>query len=433
MKRLFAIAILIILAVLACFLLLRQDSSTRLGDRQEAFDLEAIRTALSMFEVDCGRYPTTAEGLGALIKRPESIPQGIWHGPYMEERKVENDRRVKSQVAGQLKVPTDFWGRPYVYVFPGKHNPDGYDVFSLGRNGKGGDDAIGNWTPMEAEVVVYTSQDEVYAEPILKDFEKQTGIRVKTVFDSEAVKTVGLVNRLLQEKSNPQCDVFWNNEEFRTRQLAARGVFRDSNGWTHLGYRTRRMVVNTNLIKLADAPRAWSDVTNKIWARKVALAYPLFGTTSTHFLALRQHWGDAAWQDWCRALAANQPFVVDGNSVVVKQVARGEAAIGMADSDDIADAQQEGAPVVALPVTPETLFLPNTVGVIKNCPHPGAAQRLYEFLSDKTTSQKLVEAHALEGATLEPSVAATGLSVNWEQLLLDLDQATDETGKIFLR
>ena len=41
-------------------------------------------------------------------------------------------------------------------------------------------------------VVVYTSQDEVYAEPILKDFQKETGIQVKTVFDSEAVKTVGL-------------------------------------------------------------------------------------------------------------------------------------------------------------------------------------------------------------------------------------------------
>ncbi len=282
-------------------------------------------------------------------------------------------------------------------------------------------------------VVVYTSQDEIYAEPILKDFEKQTGIQVKTVFDSEAVKTVGLVNRLLQEKSNPQCDVFWNNEEFRTRQLAARGVFRDSDGWTHLGYRSRRMVVNTNLIKLADAPRAWSDVTNKIWAHKVALAYPLFGTTSTHFLALRQHWGDAAWQAWCRALAANQPVVVDGNSGVVNQVARGEAAIGLADSDDIADAQQEGAPIVALPVTPETLFLPNTVGVVKNCPHPEAAQRLYDFLRDKKTSQRLVDAHALEGATLEPSVAATGLSVNWDQLLRDLDQATAETEKIFLR
>ena len=160
---------------------------------------------------------------------------------------------------------------------------------------------------------------------------------------------------------------------------------------------------------------------------------PLFGTTSTHFQALRQLWGDAVWQSWCRALVANNPFVVDGNSVVVKQVTRGEAWIGLADSDDIADAQQEGAPILALPVTPETLFLPNTVAVIKNCPHPEAAQKLFDYLRDPKTSRRLVDAHALEGATLEPSVAATGLTVNWDQLLRDLEPATAEIQKIFLR
>jgi len=381
-------------------------------------DIATFTMTLNMFRADCGRYPTTAESLDALIKRPTSIPEGgHWRGPYLAVDKLR----------------TDPWGHDYVYRCPGVHNLDSYDVYSLGRNGKGGDEAIGNWTPDERAVVVYTSQDEVYAEPILKDFEKQTGIHVKTVFDSEAVKTVGLANRLLQEKNNPQCDVFWNNEEFRTRQLAAKGVFRDPDGWTHLGYRTRRILINTNYVKAADAPRAWTDVTNKIWSHKVALAFPLFGTTSTHFQALRQLWGDAAWQSWCRALVANNPFVVDGNSVVVKQVARGEAWIGLADSDDIADAQQEGAPILALPVTPETLFLPNTVAVIKSCPHPQAAQQLFDFLRDKKISQRLVDAHALEGATLEPSVAATGLTVNWDQLLRDLEPATEETKQIFLR
>src|SRR5271170_3041132 len=104
-------------------------------------------------------------------------------------------------------------------------------------------------------VVVYTSQDEVFAEPIFREFETQTGIQVRPVYDSEAVKTVGLVNRLLTERNNPQCDVFWNNEEFRTRQLAAHGVFRETNGWTRLGYRTRRIVINTNFLTSATAPR----------------------------------------------------------------------------------------------------------------------------------------------------------------------------------
>jgi iron(III) transport system substrate-binding protein len=282
-------------------------------------------------------------------------------------------------------------------------------------------------------VIVYTSQDEVFAEAIFQDFEAQTGIKVKPVYDSEAVKTVGLVNRLLKETNNPQCDVFWNNEEFRTRQLAAHGAFRPTNGWTHLGYRTRRIVIDTNLLKAANAPRTFSDITNAAWQGKAALAYPMFGTTSTHFLALRQHWGDAAWQKWCRALVANQPMLTDGNSVVVKQVSRGEAWFGFTDSDDIAGSQREGNPVAPLPTTEETLFVPNTVGVIRNGPHPEAAQRLFEFLSDPKVSQKLVELRALEGATLDPAVAATGLKVDWDALLRDLGPATEEMKEIFLR
>jgi iron(III) transport system substrate-binding protein len=282
-------------------------------------------------------------------------------------------------------------------------------------------------------VVVYTSQDEVFAEPIFNEFEKETGIQVRAVYDSEAVKTVGLVNRLLTERSNPQCDVFWNNEEFRTRQLAAHDAFRETNGWTHLGYRTRRIVFNTNRLTVATAPRTFSDATNEMWRGKVALAYPLFGTTATHFHALRQHWGAAAWENWCRALAANKPFLVDGNSVVVKMVEQGEVWWGFTDSDDIAGAQREGFPVAALPLTDETLFIPNTVGVIRNCPHPVEAERLYEFISDPKVSGKLVELRALENATLDPATAATGLQVNWEKLLQNLDAVTEKTKEIFLR
>jgi len=283
------------------------------------------------------------------------------------------------------------------------------------------------------EVVIYTSQDEVYAEPIFKDFETQTGIKVRPVYDSESVKTVGLVNRLMAESANPQCDVFWNNEEFRTRQLAAHGVFRATNSWAELGYRTRRMVINTNLLAMEKAPRSFSDLTNEAWRGKVALAYPMFGTTSTHFLALRQHWGDARWQAWCRALMANKPFLLDGNSVAVRFVGSGQAWIGLTDSDDIASEQKEGLPVTALPVNELTLFLPNTVGVVRGAPHPAEAQRFFEYLRKKEVSQRLVDARALEGATLDANRTEPGLAVDWDRLLEDLDAATAEMKGIFLR
>jgi iron(III) transport system substrate-binding protein len=282
-------------------------------------------------------------------------------------------------------------------------------------------------------VIVYTSQDEVYAESIFKDFEKETGIRVKAVFDSESVKTVGLVNRLLAESSHPQCDVFWNNEEFRTRQLAARNVFRETNGWVLLGYRSRRIVVNTNLLPLARAPHAFSEATNESWRGKVALAYPLFGTTATHMLALRQHWGDAAWQEWCRALAGNKPFVVDGNSVAAKQVASGEAWIGFADSDDIAAEQDDGKPVAALPMGDESLVLHNTAGVVRGGPHPMEAQGFFAYLQRPEVQQRLVKAKALESASPGDANNHPGLKVDWDAMLHDLDSATAEMNKIFLR
>jgi len=281
-------------------------------------------------------------------------------------------------------------------------------------------------------VIVYTSQDQVYAEPILKDFEAETGIKVRAVFDSEAVKTVGLANRLLAERSHPQCDVFWNNEVFRTHQLEVSGVFREQDPFVEVGYRSRRLVIDTNKLSLAEAPRSLLELTNAVWRGKVALAYPLFGTTCTHFLALRQHWGAPAWENWCRALQANRLLLVDGNSVVVRLVGKGEAAIGLTDSDDIAAGQREGYPIVALPMNDETLLTPNTVAVVRGCPHPGAAQKFYEYVQQPKVLEKLVSASALEGAAPH-QVSAQTLRPDWDALLRDLEPATAKLKEIFLR
>ncbi|MCL4786766.1 MAG: substrate-binding domain-containing protein [Verrucomicrobia bacterium] len=313
--------------------------------------------------------------------------------------------------------------------------------------------------PSGAEVVIYAAQDQVYAEPILCDFERATGIKVKAVYDSEAVKTVGLANRLLAERSHPRGDVFWGNEEMRTRQLAAQSVFRETNGWAAFGHRSRRIVVNTNFISLgrapapgavslapretpADrasagtregmrAPQSLLELTNEIWRGRVALAFPQFGTTATHFHALKQLWGEQGWLAWCRALAANRPFVVDGNSVVVKFVGRGEAWIGLTDSDDVFAGQREGLPVGMLPVNEEQLLIPNTVGVIRGAPNPHPAQRLFEYLQRQEVVDRLVAANALEGAIPKPD--ATAIRPDWEALLRNLETTTKQLNEIFLR
>ena len=83
-------------------------------------DISNLEMALDEFAADTGRYPSTAEGLAAMICAPAGAA-ATWKGPYLA-----------------ISSPSDPWGRPYVYEFPGKHNPSGYDLSSDGDDGIAG-------------------------------------------------------------------------------------------------------------------------------------------------------------------------------------------------------------------------------------------------------------------------------------------------------
>ena len=124
--------VLTILAILAGIVL---PKFTNVSDKARKAavqtDIANFKTALSMFEIDMGYYPKGRDGLNQLVVKPSGATTK-WH-KYLD---VD-------------KLPNDPWNRPYVYENPGKHNPDGYDVYSLGPEGKGGTDALGNWTVVE--------------------------------------------------------------------------------------------------------------------------------------------------------------------------------------------------------------------------------------------------------------------------------------------
>src|SRR5215218_2819658 len=73
-------------------------------------------------------------------------------------------------------------------------------------------------------VTVYVSTDRVFSEPVLREYERKSGVKVNAVCDTEETKSTGLANRLLAEKSRTQADVFWSNEPVRTLVLKSRGV-----------------------------------------------------------------------------------------------------------------------------------------------------------------------------------------------------------------
>ena len=276
-------------------------------------------------------------------------------------------------------------------------------------------------------VTVYTSQDQVYAEPVLQRFEQETGVRVRAVYDSEVVKTVGLINRLIAEKNHPRCDLFWNNEAFRTHQLAARGVLAAGVPIESFGARTRQWVWNTNQLGRAELPPNLAALTNAQWRGRVAIALPLFGSTATHFQVLRQRWGAARWQAWCRALLANGVMTVDGNSVVVQLVGRGEVALGLTDSDDVRAGLRNGLPIAGKPLGQDGMVIRNTIGHIRGAPHPALARRLAGFLQSPTVRAALVEAGAIDPDEI-PAIEV----IAWPSLVEANEQAVSELTSIFL-
>jgi general secretion pathway protein G len=91
-------------------------------------DISAMSTALDAFDADTGRYPTTNEGLNALVTEPSNVQN--WNGPYLDATKMN-----------------DPWSHAFVYKCPGDHNTSGYDLYSYGPDGQeGGGDDIDNWT-----------------------------------------------------------------------------------------------------------------------------------------------------------------------------------------------------------------------------------------------------------------------------------------------
>lgn len=278
-------------------------------------------------------------------------------------------------------------------------------------------------------VVVYTSQDQIYATEILDRFTEETGIKVLALYDSESVKTTGLMNRLLAERSHPRCDVFWSNEELMVRRLAKKGILNEE-GMASFGRRTRRMIINTNRLSESEVPARLAELVEDRWRGRVALAYPLYGTTVTHLVGLRSLWEKAEWEQWCRALLDNRALVVDGNSAVVRMVGRGEAWVGLTDSDDVAVGIANGLPIRALELTEEFPPIANSAATVAGCPHPETAARLIEFLQAPATVAALVERGALESAEMpeEPYLA-----LEWEQILKDFEEAYEWLGQVFFR
>jgi iron(III) transport system substrate-binding protein len=275
---------------------------------------------------------------------------------------------------------------------------------------------LGGCSKPAPRVVLYSAQDQEFAEKVLAEFTNRTGLPVVPKYDTEATKSVSLAAELAMEAKRPRCDVHWNNENIGSIQLARQGVYEAyaspaaeaypawakpaDHTWTAFAERVRVIVVNSQHVPEADRPRSILDLTDPKWKGKVALAKPLFGTTATQAAALFSVLGPDAAKEFYRGLKANDVQIVAGNHQVAEGVARGQYAVGLTDTDDALGEIEAGRPLTM--IFPDrddnqkhrklgVLYIPNTLAVIKGCPNPTGAKQFVDYLLSLDVEKKLAE------------------------------------------
>lgn len=270
-------------------------------------------------------------------------------------------------------------------------------------------------------VTVYVSEDQIFSEPVLKDFERETGIKVNAIFDTEEAKSTGAMNRLIAEKDNPQADVYWANEPIRAEVLKQRGVsspyvspnavgisdiFKDKEGyWTGFSARARILAINKNA---KDKPASILAYIDQRWQDRAVLANPLFGTTTAEIAALFVLWGDERAMAFMDGLKRNGVKISTDNGESADFVASGECDFALVDSDDVINRMKHGKPIeLGYPDQGVNdigaMIVPNTLVLIKGAPHKENAKRLIDYLLSKETERKLAFADCAQ-IPLHPDV-----------------------------
>lgn len=276
-----------------------------------------------------------------------------------------------------------------------------------------------------SELVVYCSVDEVFGRKVLDVYRERTGLTLSVVFDSEAGKTTGLVNKIIREAESgrTRADVFWSSELFNTILLGRRGLlepydspaaadipsrFRDAeHRWTALAARARVLAFSsqtdgsnsrgdaTETAKHARMfPTTWEQLADPEFAKDLSMANPLFGTTRGHVAAMFALWGKERGRAFLTRLREGGVRIADGNSSAVRDVIAGRSRLAATDSDDVWVAQRAGEFVDL--IYPDmgdggTLLIPCSVAILKDASPREEARRLVDFLVSAEVERMLAE------------------------------------------
>ena len=171
-------------------------------------------------------------------------------------------------------------------------------------------------------------------------------------------------------------------------------AFRSPDGaWYGFAARARVLLVNTDRLGADPPPQSVTDLTDPRWKGQVGIAKPLFGTTSTHAACLYAVWGQQRAEHFFRQVHQNAQ-ILPGNRQVAQAVASGHLLFGLTDTDDAVIELERGQPVRIIypdqqPGAEGTLFLPNSLALLKGSPHQANAERLLDFLLAPRSEQQL--------------------------------------------
>ncbi|MCC7294176.1 MAG: extracellular solute-binding protein [Phycisphaerales bacterium] len=328
--------------------------------------------------------------------------------------------------------------------------------------------------PSDEGVLLYCSVDAEFAREVLAEYERRTGEKVRVIFDTEAAKTTGLVQRILDEAGRPGADVFWSGEIFNTILLARRGRlvaydspaaadipsrYKDSeHRWTAFGARARVLAYDPALLGPdVDEPQTWESLADPFWAPRLALANPLFGTTRGHVAAMFALWGPPRARAFLQFLADHGAAVVDGNSAAVRAVAGGDRGACMTDTDDVIVARKQHPRIeMCFPDMGDggTVVIPNTVALIAgggqgdpargDAARGGAARgdrarRLYDFLASADVERMLARSDSRNIPVREALRSELSMEMppetklTFDQITDAMDEATAAAREILLK
>lgn len=280
------------------------------------------------------------------------------------------------------------------------------------------------------EVVVYSGRSEGLVGPLLKRFEEETGIKVKTRFDKS---TQALANRLAIEGDQTSGDVFFAQDSGYLGALAKKGLlaklpeeilnrvrreWRDKSGyWVASSGRARVLVYSPERVKADALPQTLEELADPKWQGRVGWA-PSNSSYQAHVSALRATWGEERTRTWLGKMQSLEPKIYPKNSPQVKAVSNGEIDVGWVNHYYLHKLRAANRDLKAANYSFPTkadagnLLMLSGVAITKASRHPEQARRLVAFLlSDEAQNyfaQEVYEYPTVAGVKTHPDVPDQG-------------------------